>query len=255
MSRSKIRIQRDGMLVHLEGKFQIRPRAPAGVAASAEIIVVGLRIICRLARNFTFFLRRQRDAQRLSDAAADVILDIEDVLELPIISFGPDRVAGACLHKLHSNADAVAHSPQASIEQILRVQLLTNFRRSHTLVPVGQHRGPRKQPQPSYFGQFGGDIFGHAVPEVLLLFGAAEIFEIKYSERHLRRLFDFRSCEIGDGNAGRKICPSQPQQVCPHICSMLIANLALFLKHLRDHVFELGRNFRVQPHRRSWCAG
>src|SRR5437899_12051419 len=35
---------------------------------------------------------------------------------------------------------------------------------------------------------------------------------------------------------------------------MLVANIAILLERFADGVFEFRRNFRIQAHRRSWCA-
>ena len=128
VSQGKIRVEQDGHVEHLHRKFQVGTRLAARVAAAPQIRVVRLRILGRLARDGFFFLRRQRDAQRLRDASRDFVLHLEDVLQFAVESVGPRGVPRARLHQLRRDAQAVIGAPQAAAQHVGGAQLLPYLR-------------------------------------------------------------------------------------------------------------------------------
>src|SRR3989304_5128391 len=79
------------------------PGRAAGVAAPAQVVIVGASVLGGFLGDGLLFRRREGDAQRLGDAAGDLVLPFEDVLELAIVALGPHRVAGGGLP--HMRAD------------------------------------------------------------------------------------------------------------------------------------------------------
>ena len=88
VGQREVRIELDRLLEHLQREVEVL--AP-GVAAAAQVVVVGLQVLGGLARDRLLFLGRQRDAQGLRDAARDLVLDREDVLHLAGRSARPRR--------------------------------------------------------------------------------------------------------------------------------------------------------------------
>ena len=184
IGQGKIRIKRNRLFVHLHREFQAQL---SGVAARAQKMIVSLKIFCRLLRQRLLFLRRERNTQRLGDAAGDLVLYFEDVFELAVIALRPHRVPGGGLYQLRSDAQAVAGAPDAAAEHVGGVQLLAHLRRCHLSVAVRQHLRPRENSQSRDFRKFGDHVLGHAVAEIFVLFGAAQILEIQHRHGFFRR--------------------------------------------------------------------
>ena len=112
------RIERHGVLEHLERELQVLSRQPAGVALAAQIQVVRLEVLGRLGRERLLLLRRQRDAQRLGDLARDLVLQLEDVLHLAVVALGPDREIRLRVDQLRVDAQPRARAAQAAGEHV-----------------------------------------------------------------------------------------------------------------------------------------
>ena len=91
MCKGEIRVKLDGPFEHLQSVLYI---FAARIASPAKIKIIGLRIFRRLARDSFFLLRRECDAQSLGKATRDFLLDGEHVLQLPVVTLGPDRMPG-----------------------------------------------------------------------------------------------------------------------------------------------------------------
>lgn len=86
---------------------------------------------------------------------------------------------------------AVAGTTDGSFEHVTGTKLLTDNRSGDLFVAEGEHFRAREDLQLSDLREFGDDIFGHAVAEVFVFFGATLVFEIenrdRFSYRHRRR--------------------------------------------------------------------
>jgi len=241
------------VLKHLHGKFEV---LAARVVASPQEVVVGLKILRRLLCDGLFFLWRERDAKRLSDAARNVILHFEHVLHFAVVAVGPDAVAGSRLDELNRDAQPIARAADAASEYIGGVQLLSHLRPCSRFVSIRQHRRTREYLKRLDLGQFGDHVFGHAVTEVLVLFRPAEVFKVKNSHGFFRAAGHLVSWT--DAGCGfRSNCPAgrikisfQSLQVGLQLPGSLTAHIAVFLKCLINDFFQLKWKLAVELNRR-----
>ncbi len=177
--QSEIRIQLDGLFEHLQrvvDVFAVR------VVSAAQIKIVGLGILRGLARDDFFFLRRQRDAQGLGDAARDFLLDGEDILQLPVVTLGPDGMPRRGFDQLRGDAHAIARAADRTLEHVGCAELLAHLLRGYRLVPELEHLRAREDFELRDFRELRDDVFGDAVAEIFVLFRAALIFEVQHRD-------------------------------------------------------------------------
>ena len=82
-------IDADGALVHFHGEFEVGAIYAAGVAAAAQVVVVGFDVLGGLGGDGFLFLRREGDAKSLGDGAGDFVLHFEDVFHFAVVTLGP----------------------------------------------------------------------------------------------------------------------------------------------------------------------
>jgi hypothetical protein len=109
--------------------------------AAAQVIVIRLGIVGLLAGYGLFFLGRELDAQSLADAASDFVLDFEDVFQLAIVAFRPDRVTRLSADELGGDAQAIACATQAAAEDARGVEFAADLGSGYGLVAIGQDGG------------------------------------------------------------------------------------------------------------------
>jgi hypothetical protein len=80
---------------------------------------------------------------RRCDRAADLILEREHVLYLAIIGLGPDVLTGGRVDELGRDANAIARSAHAALDQIARTELETHLPRCHRFCPA-THGGSKR---------------------------------------------------------------------------------------------------------------
>ena len=243
----EVRVELDRLLEHLQGEVEVL--AP-GVAAPAQVVVVGLQVLGRLARDRLLFLRRQGDAQRLRDAARDLVLDGEHVLELAVVALGPRRVAGAGLDELRRDPEAVAGAADAPLEHVRRVELLADLGCRDRLVAEADHLRAREDPELRDLRELGDDVFGHPVAEVLVVLHAAQVLEVEDGHRFLRRRRRRRRGRARPRLRRRRVAAGvaialEPLQVGLQLRGALVAQLRVLLERLGDHPLELRRHLAV----------
>src|SRR5271154_6348263 len=79
---------------------------------------------------------REFHLQHSDDALSDVVLHRKDVLELPVIAFGPQMCAGGGVNELYSDAYALCRALHAAFQQVSDAQRGANLLGAlrHTLV-------------------------------------------------------------------------------------------------------------------------
>src|SRR5260370_40291436 len=115
MGKSEVRIQLDGPFEHLQSIIHI---FAAHVISSTQIDIVSLSILGRPADDGFFFVWGESDAKRLSDAPSDFLLNGENVLEMPIVTLGPDGMPCRNFNQLGRDPHATASATDATFEQI-----------------------------------------------------------------------------------------------------------------------------------------
>jgi hypothetical protein len=235
----KLRVERHGIVEHLQPELEVLPGEPACVALAAQVEVVGLHVPGRLDGQLGLLLRGQGDAQRLGNLARDLVLHLEDVLHLAVVPLRPQRKVGARVDELRVDPQAAAGPAQAAREHVGGRQLLADLGRGHRPVPIGQHRRPREDLHPPDLREFRDDVLGDAVAEVLVLLHAAQVLEIHDRERRLGRL-DRAAPARAVGRAvpsGIEVAPDA-MQVGLQLGRGLVPETAVFLERLLQQPAE-----------------
>ena len=209
----ELRIERHRILEHLQRELEILPRQPPRVTASAQIEVVGLQVLGRLDRQRLLLLRRQRDPERLGDPARDLVLHLEHILHLPVVTLGPQREIGMRVDELRIDAKPRSGATQASRQYVSGVELLTDRRRRHCLVAISEDRSARENLQPLDLRKLGDNVFSDAVAQILILFDAAQVFEIEHGDRLQRRRRFARFTRVRATPAARIDIALEAQQI------------------------------------------
>src|SRR6266702_6429673 len=81
------------------------------------------------------------------NAAADVILQVEDVDEGAVIAIGPDLGFAAGMSQLGRHANAIARLADMAAQEVLDTELLGNLLAGHSLIPKGKTRPGRNHHQ------------------------------------------------------------------------------------------------------------
>ena len=142
MSETERRVEAHGIFEHPHREFEIDPRQATNVVPTAQKEVISLKILRRAEGQRFPLLRGKRDPHRLSDAAGDLGLHVEDVLQLAVVTLGPERVVGLCVDQLGVDPEPVAEPADTAREDARGPQLLPYLRWSHWPVAEGKHAGP-----------------------------------------------------------------------------------------------------------------
>src|SRR5262249_25654827 len=111
------------------------------------------------------------------DCARDFILNSEDVAQLAVIPLGPAMGSRHGIDELCVDANTVASSADAALEHIAHAELACDLADVGCLSFVLKSRISRDHQEFGEPRQFGDDVLGDAVAEVLLLYITAEISE------------------------------------------------------------------------------
>ena len=131
--------------------------------------------------------------KRRDDDPGHLILDGEDVLELAVVSLGPDMPVGLRVDELNGDADAIGDLAHASFENVVHIEFTRDLLHLYRLPLVDEGRIARDDEQIAEARQLGDDVLGKAVGEEFLLRIAAHIGEWENGDRRLP----------GRGHAGR----------------------------------------------------
>ena len=112
----------------------------------------------------------------------DFVLHVEDVLQLPVVPFRPERVVGGGVDELRVDPQALAQPTHASCEDMRGSKRPSDLSRRHRPVLEGQHAGPRPRPERADSGKLGDDVLRDPVAEVLILLRPARVVEVQHGD-------------------------------------------------------------------------
>src|SRR6185312_434664 len=100
------------------------PGIDIGLSLQDEII--GIEAIRPLAPDALDFGAAQARLDRPNDIQSDLVLQRENIVELPVETLAPQMTARARLDHLRRDADTVCVFPKASLQQIAHAELTTD---------------------------------------------------------------------------------------------------------------------------------
>ena len=132
---------------------------------------------------------------------------------------------------------------------------MADLRSGDGLVAILRHGGPRKYSQVFHFGKLGDDVFGHAVAEVFVFLGAAEVFEVEDGDGFFGFGGDAAAffCRCGCGLCGFVAAGAgggfeialEAFEVGAQFGGGLVAHLAIFFEGFGDDALQLVGQFGI----------
>src|SRR5262249_38268364 len=101
----------------------------------------------------------------------------ENIVELGIVSFRPDKSPRQRLNQLDADPNSIAAASNAAVEQITRIQNTTNFCRGSIRVLVYEAGGFRDDEQIRKTAERDNDIFRDPVAEEIVGCFSGQVFE------------------------------------------------------------------------------
>ena len=116
------------------------------------------------------------------DASADLVLQIEDVVELPVVALGPHVMPGLGVDQLRRHANPAATLAHAALDDVARAQFLADLANigRDPLEGKGRVAGDHRKRLPQR--QRGDDVLGQPVREVVLLGITADVLERQHRD-------------------------------------------------------------------------
>jgi hypothetical protein len=140
--------------------------------------------------------------------ARDLVLDRENVVQLAVVPLSPAVGAGHGIDELRRDPDAVAAPPDAAFQHVTCAQLPADLSEIDRLALVLEGRISPDDQEVGKARQFGCNVLGNAVAEIVLLRVGIEIGERKDCNRRLVRERQFRlrllRCRLSRGHHGHR---------------------------------------------------
>ena len=109
------------------------------------------------------------DPQHREHRARDLILDLEDVFDLPIIAFGPHTLACGAAHELGGNPQMITRLAYAAFEDGCYHELASDRGNIDGLAFEGKRRRPGDHVQSRSLGEQINEFLGKTIGKVFLV--------------------------------------------------------------------------------------
>src|SRR4051794_12504224 len=107
--------------------------------------------------------------QRTCDATDHVILNLEEILHVPVVAFRPNVVAGLGLDELRGDADTASRLPHTALDDVLDAELAPHVLNHRRLVLVVERGVSSDDKERAEARQLRCDVLGYAIGEIFLL--------------------------------------------------------------------------------------
>jgi len=122
-------------------------------------------------------LSRQLGFDGRDDGHGDFVLQIEDVLDLAVVTLGPYVITAGRLDQLRANPNTAGTLTQASFQHVAHAHLLADALDVNGLSFVSEGGVARGDEEPAELGKRGDDVLGDTVGQKLLLWVRAHVCE------------------------------------------------------------------------------
>ena len=116
-----------------------------------------------------FLAIRERDPERRHDLLGDFVLNVENIINVPVETLGPNMTAVMGVDELSGDPQAIAAASNTAFQDIAHVQFTGELARINRVVLVGEGRIAGDHAHPGDLRQGGDNILGHAIGEKLML--------------------------------------------------------------------------------------
>src|ERR1700722_19425677 len=165
---------------------------------AGQNVLVGRHIFGGLSLNLVMPGSFDAARKRCGYRRCNLVLNCENVLELSIVSFGPDVCFGLAVDKLNSDPDAIGRFAYASFNNVVDTEFPRNLLRLNGLALMYKNCITRDHEQLTETRQLGDDVLSQAVRQKLLLRIAADIDERQHGNRWLSNAYWRRRLPVGD---------------------------------------------------------
>ncbi len=182
-SSAVVGIEIDRALEHLPRLSIARPFEPLDKGATAQQVVIGVKVVGRCGQGAGAFDLAQLRREHAGHAARDLVLHHKDVIDVLIVALRPQERALLSVGKLHVDTQPLIGAVHAARDQVTHPKLTPQLLRARGGVLVGCDRAPRYHEQIGESAEGANDVLGHPVTEVSLLGVTAAVFEGKNGDR------------------------------------------------------------------------
>jgi len=197
--------------VSLEGQAQQRLGAlvlgvglPEPRRQCAQVEVVGAQALGGLGTGASDLCVPHVIFHRGDDPGRDLILQGEDVPQIPIKAVGPEVGAGLGLDQLGGDAHTVGGLAHAALDKVANAELAADLLHIGKPALVDEARLPGDHEQPAHARQRRQNVIDHAVREVLLFGISAHVGEGQDRDGRTIRNRRLRLCARVDFNGPRR---------------------------------------------------
>ena len=139
-------------------------------------------------------LGQQLDLQRRDDSAGELVLNCEDVRQVPVVTLGPDVAAAASVDQLGGDPDPLPHLANASFEDMGHTELAGDLAHVDGLPLELEGCVPGDDFERRHFRQICCDVLADAVAEIFLFGVAGSMFENGSTQMEVFWLLGFVAC-------------------------------------------------------------
>src|SRR5687767_6278912 len=137
-------IELDRALEHLPGELMRAAAMLMEELPAPQVNLVCLNICRRYLLDRLLFVFGEHHTQGGHDAGCNLILDGENILELAVITLGPELSVVAGIHELRGEPESLTRFAHASLEHSSNLKLPSDFANVLVLVLEGEGRSPRR---------------------------------------------------------------------------------------------------------------
>src|ERR1022692_5110861 len=139
------------------------PVLPNQELAAAKKIVVSIDIVRPAVGEPRIFGWAECHFERVDDPARDVVLDFEDVRQVPVVALGPEVPACYSVDELAGNPDPITCLTHTAFEHVAHAEVAAYLLRVDRLALVGKGRVARDHHQTGDLRQVGDNFFADAI--------------------------------------------------------------------------------------------
>ena len=152
------------------------------ILQAAQDIVIGLDVPGGRSPEAVFLRSGELHREDPDDLLRDLVLQGEDVLQIPVITLRPHVVPRGGVDELGGDPHAIAGLANAALQDVAHAQLAAHLRGLDRPALVREDGVARDHEQPGELGEARDEVFGDPVAEVLLPRVAAHVFEGQHGD-------------------------------------------------------------------------
>ena len=187
VTKSQLRVRR--RIARVEGRRELEAlggtHVSLGRKSPAMMPPLKKRVMCRKLGRIARRLRGQPYLERRSDRLRDLVLDGEHIVQFAVVALRPEVITVRRVDQLRRDANAIARSPHAPLEDRSNAKSLPDLRDVLFLSAKGKRRRARRDLEAGHVRQRVDDLLGQSVAEILIVWIPAHVRERQHRDRWL----------------------------------------------------------------------